>query len=72
MEDTIKLIGERLKGLRDVLDLSVEEMAETCAITNDEYVAMENGEEALKEIADFVTKSNNKEGVAYCLIFKAG
>ena len=47
MEDTIKLIGERLKGLRDVLDLSVEEMAETCAITNDEYVAMENGESEL-------------------------
>ena len=48
MEDTIKLIGERLKGLRDVLDLSVEEMAETCAITNDEYVAMENGESELQ------------------------
>ena len=30
-------------------------------------VAMENGEEALKEIADFVTKSNNKEGVAYSI-----
>ena len=30
-------------------------------------VAMENGEEALKEIADFVTKSNNKEGVAYAI-----
>ena len=30
-------------------------------------VAMENGEESLKEVADFVTKTNDEEGVAYAI-----
>ena len=30
-------------------------------------VAMENADDRLKEIADFVTKSNNQAGVAYAL-----
>ena len=35
MEEAIKQIGERLKGLRDVLDIPAEEIAETCGITLD-------------------------------------
>lgn len=44
MEDTIKQIGERLKGLRDVMDIPAEEMALTCGISLSEYKAMEEGE----------------------------
>lgn len=43
-EEAIKQIGERLRGLRDVLELSVDELAQTCGITNDEYLEMERGE----------------------------
>ena len=42
MDEAIKQIGERLKGLREVLDISLEEMAQTCGITTEEYQAMEN------------------------------
>ena len=47
MDEAIKQIGERLKGLREVLDISLEEMAQTCGITTEEYQAMENGESEL-------------------------
>ena len=47
MDEAIKQISERLKGLRDVLDITVEEMANTCGITTDEYLAMENAESVL-------------------------
>jgi transcriptional regulator with XRE-family HTH domain len=46
-EEAIQLIGERLKGLREVLDLSVEEIAETCGITPEAYQKMERGESEL-------------------------
>ena len=32
MEESIKLIGERLRGLREVLDIPAEEVAELCEI----------------------------------------
>ena len=47
MDEAIKQISERLKGLREVLDITVEEMANTCGITTDEYLAMENAESEL-------------------------
>ena len=37
MEEQLKQIGERLRGLRDVLDISVGEMAETIGISEDKY-----------------------------------
>ena len=33
MDEQLKQIGERLKGLRDVLDIPVSEMAETIGIS---------------------------------------
>ena len=30
-------------------------------------VAMQNGEKTLKEVADFITKTNDEEGVAYAI-----
>lgn len=47
MEEAIKQIGERLKGLREALDISVQEMAETCGISEEKYLKMETGENEL-------------------------
>ena len=44
MEDQLKQIGERLRGLRDVLDLSAEEVAETIDISVEKYLKIEAGE----------------------------
>jgi transcriptional regulator with XRE-family HTH domain len=47
MEEQLKQIGERLRGLRDVLDVSAEEMAALCGITEEHYLQMESGESEL-------------------------
>ena len=44
MDEQIKQIAERLKGLRDALDLSIEEVAADCNFTVEEYQAIESGE----------------------------
>lgn len=44
MDDQIKLIAERLRGLREVLDLSQEEVAKSCHLLLEEYAALESGE----------------------------
>ena len=44
MEDQLKQIGERLRGLRDVLDLTAEEVAETSGISVEKYEKIEAGE----------------------------
>ncbi|MDR2680510.1 MAG: cupin domain-containing protein [Tannerella sp.] len=43
MNEEIKQIAERLKGLRDALEISVEEMVEACGISPEEYVTLESG-----------------------------
>ena len=43
MNEQIKQIAERLKGLRDALDLSSEAVAAVCGITVEEYSAYESG-----------------------------
>lgn len=44
MEEAIKQIGDRLRGLREVLDIPVEEVAELCNISVEQYEAMEAGD----------------------------
>ena len=44
MDDQLKQIGERLRGLRDVLDIPVSEMAETIGISAEKYEKIEAGE----------------------------
>lgn len=44
MDEQLKQLGERLRGLRDVLDLSVEEVAKTCGVTPEKYELIEKGE----------------------------
>lgn len=45
MSEAIKQIAERLRGLRDVLEIPVEEMAATCHLTPEEYLSIEGGTE---------------------------
>ena len=50
MDEQIKQIAERLRGLRDALDLSVEVVASDCMLTLDEYRALKSGERDLSVI----------------------
>jgi transcriptional regulator with XRE-family HTH domain len=43
MDEQIKQIAERLKGLREALDMSEDGMAATAGLSVDEYLRMENG-----------------------------
>ena len=56
MNEQIKQIAERLRGLRDVLDLTPEEVAQSCQMTVENYLEMESGNKdisvsALQQIA---------------------
>ncbi|MCP9612357.1 helix-turn-helix domain-containing protein [Coprobacter tertius] len=44
MNDQIKQIAERLAGLRDALDIGAREMAASCGISEEQYLAYESGE----------------------------
>jgi quercetin dioxygenase-like cupin family protein len=44
MNEQIKEIAQRLRGLRDLLEVSAEEMAAVCHTTNTEYLGYESGE----------------------------
>ncbi len=44
MDEQIRQIAERIGGLRDALNLTVEEMAEKCGMPAEEYRMMESGE----------------------------
>lgn len=43
-EESLKQIGQRLKGLREVLDIPAEEVAELCNVSLEHYLKMEAGE----------------------------
>ena len=43
MEESIKSIGQRLKGLREVLNIPAEEIADLCEISLEHYLKMEDG-----------------------------
>ena len=44
MDEQLKQIGERLRGLRDVLDIPMSEMAETIGVSVEKYEKIEHGE----------------------------
>ena len=44
MDEQLKQIGERLRGLRDALDIDAQEVADLCGISLDHYLGMESGE----------------------------
>ena len=43
MNEQLKQIAERLKGLRDALDLSIEDIAKDCSVDADLYASYESG-----------------------------
>ncbi|MCD7935898.1 MAG: XRE family transcriptional regulator [Tannerellaceae bacterium] len=43
MNEQIKQIAERLAGLRDVLDITPEEMARVCLMPTEQYLELESG-----------------------------
>ena len=74
--------GDGLLHLAEQIGLSMDEVMACGDAGNDTMmikavgtgVVMENGQPDLKEIADFVTKTNNEDGVAYAiekLVFEA-
>jgi len=44
MTEQLREIGERLKGLRNIMDISVEKMAELMKLAVEEYIAYERGQ----------------------------
>ncbi len=42
MEESIKQIGERLKGLREVLNIPAQEVADLCGISLEHYQKIES------------------------------
>ena len=44
MDEQIKQIAERLRGLRDAMELTTDEMASDCGISKEEYERAESGE----------------------------
>ena len=61
MSDQIKQIAERLRGLRDVLELTSQEVAEV-ATYSEEYLGMESGEKDISVSA--LQKIARKYGIA--------
>ena len=67
--------GDGLTHLANILGLTMDEVMACGDAGNDTMmikaagmgVVMENGREELKEIADFVTKTNDEDGVAYAI-----
>ncbi len=45
MNDHIKQIAARLRGLREVLELTEQEVAESCQLSIEDYKAMESGDQ---------------------------
>jgi quercetin dioxygenase-like cupin family protein len=44
MDEQIKLIANRLQGMREVLEISPEAAASTCAISKEQYLKFESGD----------------------------
>lgn len=62
MEEAIKQIGERLKGLREALDIPTKEIADLCGISEEQYLEMESGESELS--VSNLQKISRKYGIA--------
>ena len=43
MNEEIKAVADRLKGLRDVMDVSIREAADVCGISEEQYKLYESG-----------------------------
>ena len=61
MNENIKEIAERLRGLREIMEFSVEEMAEATNVSPEEYALREAGEKDFS--VTFLGKCADKFGV---------
>jgi len=61
MDEIIREIGERLHGMREILDISVEEMAEVTGTSRDEYQLIESGQKDFS--FTFLYKAANRFGL---------
>lgn len=59
--DHIQQVARRLRGLRDALDLSVEEIAAECGVSAETFAAYENGEKDIS--VSFLNCIANRYGV---------
>ena len=59
--DHIQQVARRLKGLRDALDLNVEEIAAECGVSAETFAAYENGEKDIS--VSFLNRIANRYGV---------
>lgn len=62
MDDQIKQIAERLRGLREVLELTAEDIAYDCDISAEEYLLAETGDYDIS--VSMLQKIARKYGVA--------
>ena len=62
MDEQIKQIAERVRGLREVLELKVEEVAKDCDLSVEEYNKAESGESDIS--VSMLQKIARKYGVA--------
>lgn len=62
MEDSYRQIGERLKGLRDVLNIPLGDIANVCGISEEIYLKAESGEKELP--LDAVQRISQRYGIA--------
>jgi len=62
MDEQIRQIAERLRGLREVLELKVEEVAKDCDLSVEEYSKAESGESDIS--VSMLQKIARKYGVA--------
>ena len=60
MDEQIKQIAMRLHGLRDALDLTVEQVAEKIGVTPEQYAAMESGEKDLSVSGKYTSEDFNR------------
>ena len=68
MDEQIKQIAMRLHGLRDALDLTVEQVAEKIGVTPEQYAAMESGEKDLS--VSTLQKISTEFGVEQVFLWK--
>ncbi|MBR2405206.1 MAG: helix-turn-helix transcriptional regulator [Clostridia bacterium] len=66
MNEQVKLIGERIRDLREISELSVEEVADYLGISVEKYISYENGESDMS--ISIVYELANKFGVAFTSI----
>ena len=59
MNEEIKAVADRLIGLREIMDVSVEEAAGVCNISADQYRTYESGKVDSRSIAIYGSQIRN-------------